>query len=216
MWWGECNRRIRGAEAATRAREYAGYLMEEYGANSQFQPWVAVAIIAQESSFNRCAISRRQWRTINETFTAQMGRQPAENDIRSILRNRLLRERLGVGQLDAGLAQFRWPGVVARLAGLRDPGELIDARRNIGLLARSLITYREQCSTVSAFRGVHVTRRGRRIRYNIACTDGYWVHHNTGGSWFNYRYYRNVNRWYEQLTGEFAESTTIEAHNAGR
>lgn len=212
MRWRECNRNIRGAEAAERAREYAGYLMEEYRADDQFQPWVAAAIMAQESSFDRCAISRGAWRTINEAFSVRFGRQPGEDDIRRILRNRRLRERLGVGALDAGLAQFRWPGVVARRAGLRDPGELIDARRNIGLLARSFVVYRAQCATVPRFRGV--SRRGRR--YNVECMDGYWVHHNTGGSWFNHRYYRNVNRWYERLTGEFAASTTIEAYSAGR
>lgn len=213
MRWRECNRNIIGAEAAERAREYAGYLMEEYRADNQFDPWIAAAIMAQESSFNRCAISRGAWRIIDETFSARYGRRPVEDDIRRILRSRRLRERLGVGVLDAGLAQFRWPGVVARQAGLRDPGDLINARRNIGLLARSLVVYRAQCATVPRFGGI--SRRGRR--YNVACMDGYWVHHNTGGSWFNLRYYRNVNRWYERLTGEYATSTTIEAYDdAGR
>lgn len=219
MRWRECNRNIRGAEAATRAREYAGYLVEEYEADPDFDPWIAAAIMAQESSFNRCAVSRGAWRAIRDNFPTEFGRQVTESDLRRILRYSRLRSRLGVRRFDAGLAQFRWPGTMARRAGLTDAAQLINAQHNIHLLAESMKTYRRVCSRVNRFTGMHTTRprssdgRVRVLRYNVACSEGYWVHHNTGGSWFNYRYYHNVKRWHGRLTSEFATSTTIEEHN---
>lgn len=214
--WRECTRVLRRAEAAQRAREYAGYLMDEYRADPEFDPWVAAAIMAQESSFNRCAISRSAWRALRTRFEEEFGRELTESDLRRILRYPRLRRRLEAPRFDAGLAQFRWPGTMASRAGLTDPAELIDAQRNTHLLAVSLAAYRQRCDTQSRFTGRHTFRRRdgrtRTIRYNIPCEDGYWVSHNTGGSWFNYRYYRSVNTWYERLVG-FSESRTIEAYN---
>ena len=207
--WRECNRFIRGAEALARAEEYAGYLMDEFARDPEFDPWRAAAIMAQESSFNRCAISRAQWRTIREGFVAHYHREPTERDIQSILRRSGLRRRLGARQFDAGLAQFRWPGVAARRAGLTDPAALIDARQNIHLTAVSFQHLRAYCDTHEGWSGVYTTRRGRTIRYRVSCEDAYWVRHNSP-SRFNYRYYSSVNRRYRQLL-EYATTSTEES-----
>ena len=216
--WRECNTYIRRELAAERAHEYASYLMEQYTTDQEFDPWIAAAIMAQESSFNRCAISRGAWRHIRTQFPTEFGRPITESDLQRILRSRRLRDRLGVRRFDAGLAQFRWPGTTARQAGMTDPAALLNARQNIRLLAISLRFYRRTCDATPRFTGYYrsspraSTGRVRVIRYNVPCSSGYWVRHNTGGSWFNYRYYRNVNRWFTRLTEEFSNSTTIDEY----
>lgn len=215
--WRECNRRLSRREAALRAHEIGMFLMEEKQTDPEFDPWIAAAIIGQESSYNRCAISRGAWQVFNSSFEERLERPVRESDIRHLLRNRSFRQRLGLRNFDAGLAQFRWPGTIARRVGMTDPGELIDTRQSIRMLAESFRVYRGICETTPSFSGNHTynsSRRGtiRVVRYNIPCSDGYWVAHNTGGSWFNYRYYRNVKRWEETLLGH-AESTTIEDYD---
>jgi len=216
MRWVECRRTLRGAAAAGRAHEYAQYLMEEYQKDPEFLPWTAAAMIAQESSFDRCAISNNHRRLIDTGFIARFGRTPVESDLVRILRSSRLRSFLGVGALDAGLAQFRWPGTEATRSGVTDPAGLLDARTSIRMLALAMKRYRGACADNDEFSGRHTTRSGRSIRYRVACSDSSWVSHNTGGGWFNYRYYYNVKSWYTRLTGPFSESGTIEVYDGRR
>jgi hypothetical protein len=203
LHWRECGRSLSADEALVRANEYATYLFAEREADPGFSPWIGAAIAMQESSFNRCAISRDASRAFATRFEEEYDREPIEADYIRFLRNRAWRSRMGVtSAFDAGLVQFRWPGTVATLVGMTDAGTLVEAQTSIRMLALSLQRYRTTCDTVREFRGVHSVNRGdgtvRVVRYSIPCLDGYWVQHNSPAS-FNYRYYRNVMRRHEDL-----------------
>ena len=198
--WSECGTRLTQTQAMERSVEYARYFLEEKTADPDFDPWVGASIAMQESSFNRCAISRGAWRKFVSSFrAANPNRDPREREIVRLLSSSRYRSLMGVeGRFDAGLVQFRYPGVEARRAGLTSPGNLVNARISIQLLANSMARYREACSSVDFYDGVHtVNRRDGRVsvlHYHISCEDGYWVQHNSPAR-FNYRYYWNVSRW---------------------
>lgn len=196
--WFECGRHLSASEATQRSLEYAKLLMEEKTRNESFDPWVAIAIAMQESSLNRCAISRNEWRAFSSSFSARYGRDPVESDLARLLDNSSWRSSLGVSAFDAGLVQYRWPGRAAVSAGVTRASSLLEARVSIRLLAHSLQSYQAACSSISSYRGVHSVNRNdgsvRVVRYDVPCMDGYWVQHNSP-SWFNYRYYRNVSTW---------------------
>lgn len=201
--WRECGRHLSADEAQTRASEYANYLFSETSSDAGFNPWIGAAIAMQESSFNRCAISREAGSAFVTRLREEYGRDPSEADIVRLLRNPVWRSRMGVSSsFDAGLVQFRWPGTVARLVGMTDAGTLVQARTSVHMLALSMQRYRSVCETVREFRGVHTVNRSdgtvRVVRYSIPCEDGYWVQHNSP-SRFNYRYYRNVMRRHQDL-----------------
>lgn len=202
--WRECGTQIRNEEAALRARQYAEYLIEESRQDAGFSPWIAASIIMQESSFNRCAISGAAWLEVRRQFSAE-GRDMQERDIVRILSSRRLRAQYQVGTTDFGLAQFRWPGMVGRF-DVRNPSELLDARTSIRTLARALAGYRQQCDSVTEYRGIHTWSSGRVLRYAVPCVEGYWVQHNAPGR-FNYTYYHNVRRWYSLLL-DYAANVT--------
>jgi len=208
--WRECGRRLSGSEARLRASQYSTFLYEEHSLDSDFDPWIGAAIAMFESSLNRCAISR----DARFPLERYLGHSPTEGDVLRLLRSRSFREQVGVGTFAVGLAQFRWPGVVASAVGVRSGGELVDARTNIRMLASSLRMYRETCSSTPEFRGEYVVNRddgtSRTIRFRIRCADGYWVQHNNLSS-FNYRYYRSVLSRHTQLLQLGAEAPrTIE------
>ena len=193
--WRECGSFIRGEEALSRAREYAQFLVEEYHRDGRFDPFMGAAIVAQESSFNRCATSLH--REIRDYYRRRHNRGVRESDIVRVLESPGLRRRLGSFSIDAGLSQFRWPGVLS--SNLDSPSDLLDAEQNISLLADSMISYLDVCDSVPRFTGTYQTRSGTTINYRLGCDKAYWVAHNTGGRWFNYRYYSNVKRWYQNL-----------------
>ncbi len=201
--WRECGSYLSADEALLRSQEYARFLTAEHASDPGFNPWIGASIAMQESSFNRCAISRGARNLFTEHFVQQYGHEPREADLVRLLRNRAWRSRMGVStSFDAGLVQFRWPGVVAARVGLEDAGDLLDARTSIHMLAVSMRRYRTICDTVREFRGVHLVNRRdgtvRTVRYSIPCLEGYWVQHNSPQR-FNYRYYRNVVRWRDRL-----------------
>lgn len=192
--WRECGTRLSHEEAEVRAHEYATLLMAEHAADPNFDPWIGGGIAMQESSLNRCALSR----DANRVAAISLGHTPTEAEIVRILRNRAFRNSLGLSIFDAGLVQFRWPGPIATLSGLTDPGSLVDAHTSIHMLAVASQRYRSACEETQTYSGTYtVNREGaapRTHRYSVPCMDGYWVQHNSPSS-FNYRYYQNVMRW---------------------
>jgi len=202
MRWSECGSSLRGDAARSRAVEYARYLWEEHEADAAFDPWIAAALLAQESSFNRCALSGDAMHTLRQHLRENGNRTPQESDISRLLRSASYRRRVDVGRFDVGLAQFRWPGTAARRAGLVRPESLLNARTSIRLLASSMRSYRRACQNTTRYRGTYLMDRRdgtiRVLHYNIPCSEGYWVQHNSP-SHFNYRYYSNVRRKYRDL-----------------
>lgn len=202
MRWKECGSSLRGEAARARAGEYARYLWEEHESDSAFDPWIAAALVAQESSFNRCALSGEAMHLLRAHLLETQDRAPTERDISRLLRSSSYRHSVQVTRFDVGLAQFRWPGTAARRAGLTHPESLLDARTSVRLLAASMRSYRRACTTTQQYRGVYlVNRRDGTIRvlhYRIPCAEGYWVQHNSP-SHFNYRYYSNVRHRYQDL-----------------
>lgn len=203
--WRECGRRLSGSEARLRADQYATFLYEEHSQDPDFDPWIGAAIAMFESSLNRCAISR----DARFPLERYLGHSPTESDVLRLLRSRSFRAQVGVGTFAVGLAQFRWPGVVASAVGVRSGGELVDARTNIRMLASSLRMYRETCLSTPEYRGEYVVNRddgtSHTIRFRIRCSASYWVQHNNLSS-FNYRYYRSVLRRHTQLLQLGAEA----------
>jgi len=213
MRWHECGSSLRGEAARERAEEYAGYLWQEKSLDPSFDPWIAAAIMAQESSFNRCALSGDAMHTLRQHLAEEANREPNERDISRLLRSASYRRQVDVGRFDVGLAQFRWPGTAARRAGLTRPESLLTASVSVHLLAVSLRSYRRACQTTPRYRGVYLVNRRngtvRVINYSIPCNDGYWVQHNSP-SRFNYRYYSNVKHRYDDLL-EFSRSSSVNA-----
>lgn len=190
--WRECGVSLRGEDSAARAQEYADYFFTEAESDPEFDPWIGLSIAMQESSLNRCAISRPASIYLHQ----RLGHIPTQTELTRVLRNPSYRRSMGIASFDAGLVQFRWPGVVASLVGLRDPARLLDAQTSVRMLAASLRQYRTVCSTTQVFRGVH-----GRTRYSVPCSEGYWVRHNSPRQ-FNYTYFRNVMRWHRLFTSE--------------
>ena len=202
MRWSECGSSLRGDAARARAGEYARYFWSEHEADNSFDPWIAAALVAQESSFNRCALSGEAMHALRQHLEETRNRAPQESDISRLLRSSAYRRSVDVGRFDVGLAQFRWPGTAARRAGLVRPESLLNARTSIRLLASSMRNYRRACQTTTRYRGTYLVDRRdgsiRVIRYDVPCSEGYWVQHNSP-SHFNYRYYSNVRRKYRDL-----------------
>lgn len=207
--WRECGNRLTAPEASQRAQEYAALLLAERDLDPAFDPWIGGAIAMVESSLNRCAVSREA----RMAFEVYLGHEASERDILRLLRSPSYRAQTGVGPFSAGLVQFRWPGAVAALVGLTDAGELVDGRASIRMLAASMQRYRRVCDTITTFDGTYtVNRRGGgtlALRYSVPCSEGYWVQHNSP-SRFNYRYYRHVMYWYNQLRVFGAEARVDE------
>jgi hypothetical protein len=111
--------------------------------------------------------------------------------------------------MDAGIAQFRWPGI-ARGLGIERPEELLDVERSITVFATALRRYRGQCREVPTLRVQNqVTRRGRITIQNheFRCEDVYWAIHNSGNvrsvryTYINniQRHLRAIQRWKDKL-----------------
>jgi len=215
--WPECGSYIRGDEARLRAWQYASLLVSAHQEYPEFDPWVGAAIIFQESSFDRCAISSEQWRQFQEAYQDRYDRDPGERDIARLLRNHTYRRSLGIPAFDAGLAQFRWPGAAARNAGVEDPADLLDPETSISMLARALTSHYSSCEEDYSGTYTRPLRDGRVrvIRYRVSCDDGYWVQHNSPAR-FNYRYYSNIVHKRDALIAAYEEISRNDSISGSR
>lgn len=191
--WRPCGESFRGRdpEAKAYARNIANHVITAAG--DDLDPWVMVAVLKQESNFNPCVFSNREF----NLYARSLGRRPNEQDILRLLTSPRTREEHGIRGMDAGIAQFRWPGI-ARGLGVTRPEELLDVERSITVFATALRRYRGQCREVPTLRVQNqVTRRGRIVVQNheFRCTDVYWAIHNSGSvRSIRYVYINNVLR----------------------
>jgi hypothetical protein len=193
LWWRPCGEGFRGRDDAAHAyaRRIAGTIVR--AAEEDLDPWVMTAQLAQESGMNPCVFSSREFRA----FRSALGREPTETDILRLLRTPTLRQRHAIHALDAGLAQFRWPGAVARRVGITSPEQLLDIDLSVQAYAHALRRYKQACVTRPSYAGTHVTGQGRVIRWRFACEDVFWAIHNTGDPTnIRYQYIHNVHRRY--------------------
>ena len=176
--WRPCGESFRGRdpEARTYANNIAKHIIRAAG--NDLDPWVMTAQLAQESGFNPCVFSNQEF----NIYARSLGRRPNERDIMRLLSSSSVREEHGIRGMDAGIAQFRWPGI-ARSLGVSRPEELLDVGKSLTIFATALRRYRDQCEDVPTVVVTHeTTRRGRVVlrRYSYECRDVYWAIHNSG------------------------------------
>lgn len=194
--WRSCGRELRGEEAKTEATRIASVIIAEAG--TDLDPWMMAAQLMQESGLNACAFSSQEMRAYART----LGRRPTERDIRRLLTSRRVREQHDIRGVDAGIAQFRWPGVIARRYGVTDPGELLEYTVSVRIFAQSLRDYRSRyCSGNQMLRVLQTTERNGQIRvrtHQYRCNDVYWAIHNSGSfEGIRYQYITGVMRRYD-------------------
>lgn len=198
LWWRPCGERFRGRhpDAEVYARSIADVIVEE--AQTDLDPWWMAAQLMQESGMNPCAFSSNEFNVLRRS----LGREPTQRDILRLLRSSRVRQEHGIRAMDGGLAQFRWPGPVARQAGIEEPEQLLDTRMSIHAFASALRRYREYCTDFPVFSGIDTvpirgTDRSRVIRWSYRCEDTFWAIHNSGfPGRVRRRYIRNVQRRY--------------------
>lgn len=196
LWWRPCGERFRGhsPEAAAYARSIATPLVAAAG--NDLDPWWMAAQLMQESGMNPCAFSSNEVNALRRS----LGREPTRRDILRLLRNSRFRQEHGITAMDGGLAQFRWPGPVARLSGIERPEQLLDTHTSIRAFASALRRYRQYCEDHPVFSGtdtvpIRGTGRHRVIRWSYRCEDTFWAIHNSGfPDRVRRRYIRNVRR----------------------
>lgn len=191
LLWQPCDESFRGTEpeAEEYARELATTIIQEAG--EDLDPWWMVAQLMQESGFNPCAFSDQEANQLR----ARLGRRLTRAE-----RIRLLR-RSEATHLDAGIAQFRWPGAVARASGITRPEDLLNPSLAIHAYAVSLRRYRALCEQTPVFRGTETRERNGQIRivyWRYQCTEVFWAVHNTGSTAIRPAYVRRVTARYHQ------------------
>lgn len=209
LLWQPCGESFRGhhPEAYTYARNIADAVVDAAG--DDLDPWWMVAQLMQESGMNPCVFSSREF----AVYRRALGRRPNEQDILRLLRRPDLRQEYGIRALDGGLAQFRWPGTVARRNGIEDPAQLLDVHVSVNAFASALRSYRTTCESRREYRGVHTWTmddgRARVRHWRYQCGDVYWAIHNTGDrNRIRYQYIRNVQRRYERGPSRWRERVT--------
>jgi hypothetical protein len=176
--WRSCGRELRGAEARAEAEAIAAAVAREAG--TDLDPWMMLAQLMQESGLNACAFSSIEMRSYART----LGRRPTREDIRRLLTSQRVREQHNIRGVDAGIAQFRWPGAIARRYGVTEAASLLDHDTSIRIFAQSLRDYRSRyCTQHPEVRITHTHEvRGRiRVRvHSFRCADVFWAIHNSG------------------------------------
>jgi hypothetical protein len=180
LLWRPCGESFRGhdPEARTYANDIAKHIIRAAG--SDLDPWVMTAQLAQESGFNPCAFSNQEF----HLYARSLGRRPNERDIMRLLTSRTAREEHGIRGVDAGIAQFRWPGI-ARSLGVSRPEELLNVGKSLTVFATALRRYRDQCEGTPTIVIMQETTRGGRVvvrRHSYECRDVYWAIHNSGSA----------------------------------
>lgn len=198
LFWKPCGERMRGdsSEAHAAASEIATAILREAG--SDLNPFLMAAQMMHESGMNPCAFSNRE----SAEYSRSLGRRPNRTDILRLLRSSALREEHDIRAMDSGLAQFRWPGVVARNLGIESAEELLDIDTSIRIFASALRLYKTHCVETPVF---HITQSedrpdGRvRVRhFEYSCSDHYWAIHNSGSAGsVRQQYIHNILRRYE-------------------
>lgn len=187
--WYSCGKHLNNQKKITHAKQLATYIVT--AAQNDLDPWWITSQLMQESSLNVCAVSSYEFREYKKTLK----RTPTKRDLLKLLGNRATRERTGIYAIDAGIAQFRWPGRIAKMAGITNPKQLLDPELSINAFAKTLRYYKEKAPKL--YQGTYITRRGKKIRYKKAGSEFYWTSYNTGDpKRFNYRYYSNVKSRY--------------------
>jgi hypothetical protein len=198
LYWQPCGERFRGRdpEAVSYAQRIARAVAREAGRD--LDPWTMLAQLQQESGMNPCVFSSREFRL----YRASLGRRPSERDVLRLLTSSRLREQHQIRAMDAGLAQFRWPGAVARRVGITTPEQLLDIDTSVHAYAQALRRYRRACENTPVFQGTYLASSGRVVRWSYACTDVFWAIHNTGSPTnIRYEYVSNVRRRYRAGPG---------------
>lgn len=197
LWWQPCGERFRGhsEEARVYARGIARVVVRE--AANDLDPWWMVAQLAQESGMNPCVFSNEEF----ARYRRALGRRPSERDVMALLRSPRLRDEHGIRALDAGLAQFRWPGAVLRQVGIERPEQLLDVDVSVRAFASALRLYRRHCEEHPVFSGTDTVERSdgtvRVVRWRFQCVDTFWAIHNSGSpERVRRRYILNVRRRY--------------------
>lgn len=176
--WRSCGRELRGLEARAEAEAIAAAVAREAG--TDLDPWMMLAQLMQESGLNACAFSSAEMRS----YARSLGRRPTREDIRRLLTSQSVRQQHNIRGVDAGIAQFRWPGVIARRYGVTQAAALLDHDTSIRIFAQSLRDYRSRyCTQHPEVRITHTQDvRGRvRVRvHSFRCTEVFWAVHNSG------------------------------------
>ncbi len=196
LWWQPCGERFRGhsPEALEYARSIAVPLVEAAG--DDLDPWWMAAQLMQESGMNPCAFSSNEFARLRRA----LGRRPTRRDVLHLLRNPQARQDHGIRAMDGGLAQFRWPGTVARRVGIERPEQLVDMQVSLRAFGAALRLYRARCEEHPVFSGVDTvpirsTGRSRVIHWRFSCDETFWAIHNSGSATtVRRRYILNVQR----------------------
>lgn len=198
LWWQPCGERFRGRDARAEeyAREIATALVEAAG--DDLDPWWMAAQLMQESGMNPCAFSSNEFAVLQR----ELGRRPTQRDILRLLSSSTARRERGIRGMDGGLAQFRWPGAVARRVGIERPEQLLDPALSLRAFAAALRIYRTHCEEHPTFSGtdtvpIRNTDRTRVVPWRFSCADTYWAIHNSGSVHVRRRYILNVQRRYQ-------------------
>jgi len=199
LWWRPCGERFRGdsEEAHAYARTIAATIIREAG--TDLDPWWMAAQLAQESGMNPCAFSNAEF----ARYRRALGRRPTERDVMALLRSSQLREEHGIRALDAGLAQFRYPGAVLRMVGIEQPEQLLDIDTSVRAFASALRLYRRRCDEHPVFSGNDTIERPdgtvRVVRWRYRCAYTFWAIHNSGSAdRVRRQYIMNVQRRYDR------------------
>lgn len=208
LWWRPCGERFRGRDPE--AREYARGLASTIldAAGDDLDPWWMAAQLMQESGMNPCIFSSREF----ARYRRALGRRPDRRDVLRLLTRPALRQQYEIRAMDAGLAQFRWPGAVARRVGIDAPEELLDTTTNVEAFAAALRLYRSECEDTPVIAGTTTVGRGDRVRvrrYRYACEDVFWAIHNSGSvDTIRHQYIQNVRRRYRRGPEKWRERVT--------
>jgi hypothetical protein len=190
--WYVCNKRLDTQEKIAHASRLATLIVTN--ASNDLNPWWMTAQLMQESGLNCCAISSYEFKSYQKILK----RPPTKRDLLKLLGSRALRERAGIFNLDGGIAQFRWPGRIAKLAGITSAKQLFDPELSIKAFAKALRYYKSKAP--ETYTGIYYTSSGRKIKYKKAGSKFYWTSYNTGDPRrFNYKYYSSVKNRYKRI-----------------